>query len=68
MWELMVKASSKRGDASFFPDPNDQSHLNMRGIHNIVGWAKTSRGGKQFDIFRVYEEPKACESAYGLCE
>lgn len=68
MWELAVKASSKRGEASFFPDPHDQAHLNMRGIHNIVGWAKTSRGGKQFDIFRVYDEPKACESAYGLCE
>ncbi len=68
MWELAVKASSKRGDASFFPDPNDQAHLNMRGIENIVSWAKTARGGRQFDIFRVYDEPKACESAYGLCE
>lgn len=34
-------------------------------IDEVVEWAKTSRGGKQFTI--LYE-PQACESKYGLCE
>lgn len=68
MWEEAVKLASKRGDASFFPDPHDQAHLNMRGIRNVVQWSKTQRGGRLVDWIRVTEEPKACESAYGLCE
>lgn len=68
MWERAVAMASKRMEASFFPDPDRDAHLNKRGIRNVVEWAKTQRGGQLMDFIRIYEEPKACESAYGLCE
>jgi len=67
-WEACVKAAAKLRDASFFPDPHRDAHLNKRGIHNVVEWSKTQRGGVNLDWIRITEEPKACESAYGLCE
>jgi 3'-phosphoadenosine 5'-phosphosulfate sulfotransferase (PAPS reductase)/FAD synthetase len=68
MWEIQVGLASKRRQASFFPDPADEAHLKKRGIHAVVEWSKTRRGGQQFDWIRIMEEPKACESAFGLCE
>lgn len=68
MWERSVAMASKRMEASFFPDPDRDAHLNKRGIRNIVEWSKTQRGGKLMDFIRITEEPKVCESAYGLCE
>jgi 3'-phosphoadenosine 5'-phosphosulfate sulfotransferase (PAPS reductase)/FAD synthetase len=68
MWEAAVKLASKRQDASFFPDPDRDAHLNKRGIYAVVEWSKTLRGGQLIDMFRAFDEPKACESAYGLCE
>ncbi len=68
MWEQRVSMASKRQEASFFPDPHRDAHLNKRGIRNVVEWSKTQRGGKLMDWIRISEEPKACESAYGLCE
>lgn len=67
-WERQVAMTSKRMEASFFPDPDRDAHLNKRGIRNVVEWSKTQRGGQLLDFIRIMEEPKACESAYGLCE
>jgi 3'-phosphoadenosine 5'-phosphosulfate sulfotransferase (PAPS reductase)/FAD synthetase len=67
-WEMMVAATSKREEASFFPDPDRDAHLDKRGIRKVVEWSKTKRGGQLMDWIRITEEPKACESAYGLCE
>lgn len=67
-WERTVAAASKRQEASFFPDPDRDAHLNKRGIRNVVEWSKTQRGGRLLDWIRVTEEPRACASAYGLCE
>jgi 3'-phosphoadenosine 5'-phosphosulfate sulfotransferase (PAPS reductase)/FAD synthetase len=67
-WESLVSMASKRQQASFFPDPDRDVHLNKRGIRNVVEWSKTQRGGRALDWIRVNEEPKACASAYGLCE
>lgn len=36
-------------------------------VDEVVEWAKTDRGGKQFNIFSSLQ-PAACESKYGLCE
>lgn len=67
-WEAAVAQASKRMEASFFPDPTRDAHLDKRGIRKVVEWSKTQRGGKLMDWIRINEEPKACESAYGLCE
>ncbi|MDE2105539.1 MAG: phosphoadenosine phosphosulfate reductase family protein [Patescibacteria group bacterium] len=71
-WEWIVGNSSKRGFGTFMADAHNS--LDRREIFaelNIwsrVEWAKTSRGGKQYNFFSQWEESKACSSAYGLCE
>jgi len=67
-WEQMVAQTSKRMEASFFPDPDRDAHLNKRGIRNVVEWSKTQRGGQLLDFIRIQEESASCSSAYGLCE
>lgn len=69
-WESLVGQAGKgaRGDiSSFFPDPDRDAHLNKRGIVNMVEWSKTSRGGKQFNIF-AEAVGSGCSSSYGLCD
>ena len=67
-WEAAVAQASKRMQSSFFADPDRDAHLNKRGIRNVVEWSKTKRGGQLMDFIRINEVPKACDSAYGLCE
>lgn len=67
-WEAAVANTSKRMESSFFPDPDRDAHLNKRGIRKVVEWSKTQRGGQLMDWIRINEEPKVCQSAYGLCE
>jgi 3'-phosphoadenosine 5'-phosphosulfate sulfotransferase (PAPS reductase)/FAD synthetase len=76
-WERIVAEASKRGMATFFPsvqaDPassNDSSEVSHRthGVHALVEWSKTSRGGVQYDITRVIDDGPVCSSIYGLCE
>ncbi|NUG32778.1 phosphoadenosine phosphosulfate reductase, partial [Acinetobacter baumannii] len=38
------------------------------GIHQLVEWSKTVRGGKQYDLVEQMTGIEACSSAYGLCE
>lgn len=73
-WEALVAEASKRGAATFFADPDKQGdglphapHDYAR-IDDVVKWAKTSRGGKQIDIFRSSALFEKCSSLYGLCE
>lgn len=42
--------------------------MQINYIDDIVAWSQTSRGGVQSDLLRVFSEPEACESKYGLCE
>jgi 3'-phosphoadenosine 5'-phosphosulfate sulfotransferase (PAPS reductase)/FAD synthetase len=35
---------------------------------NVFDWAKTARGGKQYDLFFTADDGLACSSQYGLCE
>lgn len=74
-WEVIVALVSRRGEATFFPAPMIPGVEDTRArIDEAVKWAKTTRGGKQFDLLqrlardRADEEGAMCESAYGLCE
>jgi hypothetical protein len=42
--------------------------MQANNIHTMVEWAKTSRGGRQYDFLRVQNEGPVCTSIYGLCE
>lgn len=73
MWEIEVALASKRNGATFFVLLNKgqnlttAQHVAKGNIRQVVGWTKTTRGGKNIDWIRL-EPAKACESAYGLCE
>ena len=42
--------------------------LERCSIDQRIEWAKTSRGGRQFDLVRSDMPAPACSSLYGLCE
>lgn len=68
-WEQAVKQASKRQVATFFAAPSDDSEWSAtQTIRVFVEWAKTSRGGKQFDFLRMQDDGPVCTSIYGLCE
>lgn len=68
VWEPMVRLASKRGASSFFPAPDDGRGERVgRNIYQVVEWAKTTRGGRQFDLLGN-DEPSGCASSYGLCD
>jgi 3'-phosphoadenosine 5'-phosphosulfate sulfotransferase (PAPS reductase)/FAD synthetase len=60
-----VRAWEQRTGLSFFRKPFEDG--SYRWVDDMVEWAKTSRGGKQFSLL-VLQEPAACDSDYGLCE
>lgn len=63
-WERIVKMASKRNGASFFYSTEEER------IWEKVEWAKTTRGGKQYDLLKAieFENTPVCSSQYGLCE
>jgi 3'-phosphoadenosine 5'-phosphosulfate sulfotransferase (PAPS reductase)/FAD synthetase len=74
-WERIVANASKRGNATFFcviKDPTVSADEDFsrahetHGIHRIVEWSNTTRGGRQFDL--LASDSGECKSAYGLCE
>lgn len=72
-WEEKVSACSKRGHSTFFHKVNetigqiDSVIYSRNKVSQVIEWSKTSRGGKQFSLLSVLDEPTACASSYGLC-
>lgn len=60
-----VRAWEEQNGTTFFAPIVPGMRINW--IDDVVRWAKTRRGGKQFDLLVLQERP-ACESQYGLCE
>lgn len=73
-WERIVSLVSKRGSATFLPAVNDPTvgasddiRHDTHGIHRMVAWANTSRGGRQYMLDEPVEVSQ-CASIYQLCE
>lgn len=70
-WERLVSQVCRPHNTpvSFF-HIGTQGHTDQSTqIHSVVQWARTTRGGRQFDLLAdLSTSPSACESAYGLCE
>lgn len=70
-WEKMVGQAAKRGRSTLMPILNQgdtvEEIFENGNIYKVIEWAKTSRGGKQYDFLRIEEGP-SCSSVYGLCE
>jgi hypothetical protein len=71
-WESVVQKASKTGTATLLNRGLDGlsslEAMQANNIHTMVEWAKTSRGGRQYDFLRVQNEGPVCTSIYGLCE
>lgn len=64
-WEKIGQKAGKKSIATFFPVANG----NGQGIRDAVTWSRTTRGGRQYDIFADGEQASSmCSSKYGLCE
>lgn len=71
-WEKLVGMASKRGFSTLLHhadgEGGDAEHAYRHSnIDSMVEWAKTSRGGRQFNLLQTGPAP-ACASVYGLCE
>lgn len=70
-WERIVSACAKRGFSTFMADAHAAKDrrviFNDLNIWSRIEWSKTSRGGRQFNMFKEPEVGQ-CASAYGLCE
>lgn len=60
-----VRGYEKRVGRTFFPPTVPGMEINW--IDDVIDWAKTKHGGKQYDLLVLQDRP-ACESDYGLCE
>lgn len=73
-WEHLVSKLAASQKATFFSVDGlgkgnaDKIDLEQHGIWARVEWAKTSRGGVQYDFLRSDAEGPMCSSIYGLCE
>lgn len=74
-WERLVSQASKLNYTTFFgplglekgEKPSEET-FNKCQIYERIEWAKTSRGGTQYDMLRVQDDGPLCSSIYGLCE
>ena len=68
-WEKKVAQTSPGGGATFFSAAGlINEDASKQTIDVVVEWAKTSRGGKQYDWLRTELDGPLCSSIYGLCE
>lgn len=71
-WEDVLAGANKWGSATFFPAATDPTDADRPGtyarIDSVVEWSRTSRGGRQFDLFFQQQAGGGCTSDLGLCE
>lgn len=68
-WERLVSEVCRPLSPVSFFHAGTQGHAGQGStIEHVIQWARTTRGGRQFDLLADLEEPLACSSAYGLCE
>lgn len=81
VWEHRIGAVTGRCELSTFFSPTtttkpfrstpaknkDGSTTMVSGIRDVVAWANTTRGGRQYRL-ELDDEPKACWMNYGACE
>lgn len=63
-----VRSYEQKTGVTFFPPVVPWINEGFNFIDEVIEWAKTDRGGRQFNIFRGNVERLSCESKYGLCE
>ena len=60
-WERLVSQASKRQVSTFFAAPGiKHQDAKNHGVRNVVEWAKTTRGGRQYDLLGAAADSEAC--------
>lgn len=73
-WESCVSAASKRGSSTLFATADDplsageEISSERHGIRAKIEWAKTSRGGRQYDMLRMIGDYNTPCNQWGYCE
>lgn len=71
-WERIVGMCSKLGFSTFMADAHAaRDRRQVFADLNVwarIEWARTTRGGRQFDLLAPLDNATSCSSAYGLCE
>ena len=71
-WEWLVGQCSKRGVSTFFAESHAAKDRRVvfsdLNIWSRIEWAKTTRGGKQYNLLNDIDDVNACSSSYGLCD
>lgn len=73
-WERIVSMASKRGYSTFFHKVDDQGGeraariFSRNEVWQVVRWAQTTRGGRQFSLLHDLDDSTGCSSSYGLCD
>lgn len=66
-WTYSPVADEKTGEVMDLWIEPDASIFERLRIDSRVDWAKTTHGGKHYDLFKA-GDPPMCSSMYGLCE
>ena len=66
-WEMLVSQASKQQKSTFFAAGKDSVNY-IANVRQVVEWSATARGGRQFDLLAMADDPNECASAYGLCD
>lgn len=74
-WERLVSLASKRRCSTFFHKQlgglkHTRDYFLAENVAATVAWARTTRGGKQYDLFAALADAESdgCRSSWGLCE
>lgn len=68
-WERIVSLVCREDSPVSFFHRGTQGHSGqVSTVLEVVEWAKTTRGGRQYDLLADAVPETACASAYGLCE
>lgn len=70
-WDKLIEWEIKLGSTWFPPGTLPKGHGNyIPTIQEVRDWCRTSRGGKQFDMFKSIDTADApsCLSTWGICE
>lgn len=68
-WERLVSEVCRPQSPVSFFHKGTQGHAGQDStIWSVVEWAKTTRGGRQYDLLADLDGSSVCSSIYGLCE
>lgn len=69
-WDKLAYWESVLGRTWFAPGTLPKGSSHIPSIEDVRNWCKTTRGGKQYDLFKQIDvaDAPSCMSTWGICE